>query len=361
MSTGDQSEYLRKKMAERRVNSVTSSAPSFMKSGFQRWAENERPTRMGGAEKEPLEVSRDGGRNILPELRKLGQRQYQKFYEMEGGAKHIKGDESESEEEMEGGRIMSEEIHRNVGAGLGKMALGEIGKQVGKYAAPILEPCEEGWKDEGVTCSKTVPKKVKKIGGGFKVQQQGQWWYVMDTQADGSIHVKAGPFKTKAEAEKAHKEENKDLSNKQPKREKKHKKDEDSESDDEEKASASNILANMKHKHGKGMTATSATMGHPKPVRTVKDGVVEGRGKLILEHKDSGHGNELIMGKGRISSKIRESKASILGAEGKVEEQGSGKKRSSARGELVKKIMREKGLSLPQASKYVKEHNLYKG
>jgi hypothetical protein len=31
----------------------------------------------------------------------------------------------------------------------------------------------------------------------------------------------------------------------------------------------------------------------------------------------------------------------------------------SARGEIVKKVMREKGLSLPQASKYVKEHGLY--
>ena len=31
----------------------------------------------------------------------------------------------------------------------------------------------------------------------------------------------------------------------------------------------------------------------------------------------------------------------------------------SARGEIVKKVMREQGLSLPQASKYVKEHGLY--
>ena len=36
-----------------------------------------------------------------------------------------------------------------------------------------------------------------------------------------------------------------------------------------------------------------------------------------------------------------------------------GKKKSSARGAIVKKVMREKGLSLPQASKYVKEHGLY--
>jgi hypothetical protein len=34
-------------------------------------------------------------------------------------------------------------------------------------------------------------------------------------------------------------------------------------------------------------------------------------------------------------------------------------KKPSARGEIVKKVMREQGLSLPQASKYVKEHGLY--
>jgi hypothetical protein len=36
-----------------------------------------------------------------------------------------------------------------------------------------------------------------------------------------------------------------------------------------------------------------------------------------------------------------------------------GAKRSSARGAIVKEIMKKKGLSLPEASKYVKEHNLY--
>lgn len=36
-----------------------------------------------------------------------------------------------------------------------------------------------------------------------------------------------------------------------------------------------------------------------------------------------------------------------------------GGKKPSARGAIVKKVMHEKGLSLPQASKYVKEHGLY--
>jgi len=33
--------------------------------------------------------------------------------------------------------------------------------------------------------------------------------------------------------------------------------------------------------------------------------------------------------------------------------------KKSERGEIVKRVMREQGLSLPQASKYVKEHGLY--
>ena len=45
-----------------------------------------------------------------------------------------------------------------------------------------------------------------------------------------------------------------------------------------------------------------------------------------------------------------------LGVEGLMA--GAGKSRSG-RGAIVKKIMAEKGLSLPMASKYVKEHNLY--
>ena len=32
---------------------------------------------------------------------------------------------------------------------------------------------------------------------------------------------------------------------------------------------------------------------------------------------------------------------------------------STKRGEIIKQVMKEQGLSLPQASKYVKENNLY--
>jgi hypothetical protein len=38
----------------------------------------------------------------------------------------------------------------------------------------------------------------------------------------------------------------------------------------------------------------------------------------------------------------------------------SGGKRPSARNVLVRQIMKEKGMSLPQASRHIKENNLYK-
>ena len=43
----------------------------------------------------------------------------------------------------------------------------------------------------------------------------------------------------------------------------------------------------------------------------------------------------------------------------KVQKKGSGIKRPNPRGEIVKKVMKQHGLSLSQASSYVKQHNLY--
>jgi hypothetical protein len=40
--------------------------------------------------------------------------------------------------------------------------------------------------------------------------------------------------------------------------------------------------------------------------------------------------------------------------------EGAGKKKTNKRAEIVKKVMQEKGMKLIEASKYVKEHGLYK-
>jgi hypothetical protein len=52
MSTGDQTEYVRRKAEERNRGRHHRSA-QFMKSAFDEWAESERPARFGGAEKVP--------------------------------------------------------------------------------------------------------------------------------------------------------------------------------------------------------------------------------------------------------------------------------------------------------------------
>jgi hypothetical protein len=49
--------------------------------------------------------------------------------------------------------------------------------------------------------------------------------------------------------------------------------------------------------------------------------------------------------------------AAAYNKKGKSEVMGG--RKPSARGAIVKQVMHEHGLSLPQASKYVKEHGLY--
>ena len=50
----------------------------------------------------------------------------------------------------------------------------------------------------------------------------------------------------------------------------------------------------------------------------------------------------------------------LLGLGEPKEEGGAKKKRSNARAEVVRQIMKQKGLNLIDASKHVKEHGLYK-
>ena len=62
MSTGDQTQYIRGKLAERGV----SQGVKFMKDGFDLWAESTAPARVGEMEKEPAEMTNmEGGRMTL--------------------------------------------------------------------------------------------------------------------------------------------------------------------------------------------------------------------------------------------------------------------------------------------------------
>lgn len=99
MSTGDQSEYLRKKMAERRAH--YEQGGEFMRSGFQKWAENERPARHGGAMKDPLaRASMKAGKDILTRVKSMGEDMFARHYK--GTARHIQGHDEESSSDEEG-------------------------------------------------------------------------------------------------------------------------------------------------------------------------------------------------------------------------------------------------------------------
>lgn len=350
MSTGDQSEYLRKKMAERRA--TYEQGGQFMRSGFQRWAENERPARQGGAMKEGLATaSMSAGKDILDRVKSLGEDMFAQYYK--GSARHIAGkheeSDSEEEEDVEGGRALAVGVEdEDMGRGysgvgysgngladtLAKGALSDLGKMAGKVGAPLLQPCEPGWKDEGVTCSKTVPKKLKTMGKG-KAEK------VTDEDIARMGRLPVGKGKTS----------------------------------DEVKRALAKAVEKAKSQVGFGKLEEHGA-------DLIKMGT-KGKGRLDCVHHEDGEGTHVrkvgrakvpmakehgvkpsmetyekqTLGKGTaksIADKVFIKKEDIMGEE---LPHGSGR---ASRAALVKKIMKEKGLSLPAASKYVKEHGLYK-
>lgn len=80
MSTGDQSEYMRGKMAER----GTSEGVQFSRDGFDRWAESTAPARAGQMEKEPAETQmvRTGGAMSVAQAKRLAQKYARKAVDM---------------------------------------------------------------------------------------------------------------------------------------------------------------------------------------------------------------------------------------------------------------------------------------
>jgi hypothetical protein len=79
----------------------------------------------------------------------------------------------------------------------------------------------------------------------------------------------------------------------------------------------------------------------------------KGKGKMECVHHEEGEGTVVKKAKGK--GKLAEHGADLI----KMGEKEGGSKRS-ARAAIVKRIMKEKGLSLPAASSYVKANGLYK-
>ena len=106
------------------------------------------------------------------------------------------------------------------------------------------------------------------------------------------------------------------------------------------KGGATNTDTGAYHGKGtkKGMTARRAYEGSGHHSDSDEDMV--GGGKLVCEHKEDGHGIEIKGGKKKRAPA----------------KEGDGRRK---RAEIVRKVMAEQGLKMIEASKYVKEHNLY--
>ena len=74
MSTGDQTQYVRSKIAER----GSTTGASFMTDGFDKWAESNAPARAGQMEKIPAETQmvNYGGAMSLSKAKKLQMSMY---------------------------------------------------------------------------------------------------------------------------------------------------------------------------------------------------------------------------------------------------------------------------------------------
>jgi hypothetical protein len=80
----------------------------------------------------------------------------------------------------------------------------------------------------------------------------------------------------------------------------------------------------------------------------------KGRGKMIITHLPEGHGEEIHIGKGIVSGPGFEA---VSG--GRKRKPVGPNDRRRARAEVVKKVMRERGVSMIEASKIVKAENLF--
>ena len=79
----------------------------------------------------------------------------------------------------------------------------------------------------------------------------------------------------------------------------------------------------------------------------VRTGRYEGKGKLLIQHLPEGKGEEMVVGK------------AMKGCGKKTRRPAGPSDGRRKRAEVVKKVMAEKGLSMIEASKYVKAHGLY--
>jgi hypothetical protein len=320
MSTGDQSEYLRKKMAERRSN--YEQGGQFMKSGYSLWAENERPARQGGAAKEASEkVSTKAGKDILDRVKSMGEDMFSQYYK--GSARHIAGHDEDSDSDtgggysgngMEGGEkpryymvptpaeVAARKAKADAKAHTGKGKLEEHGADLIKMSKGVSHKMPDGSMMAGLTHPKKGKGKMECVH-----HEDGHGTHVRRVGGAASMAVEeVGGRRRQTRKGKGFKE---------------------------------GVDASVKTADHIGDVAKHGYDAYEKGMAGDLFGAID-------ETKD-------VLSAGLLAKRSAQKAADEFAQMG-----GAGKR--NARAAIVKKIMKEKGLSLPAASKYVKEHGLYK-
>jgi len=129
MSTGDQTEYVRGKMAERGVGQQA----TFMKDGFDRWAESSEPAREGQMEKTPAETQMEGrgGALSVKSAKKL-------YSGMQVGKKAVKYAKSKYDE-LAGGDLMDKA--REIGSQV--KAILDVYRKISKFIDDFIQDLKD--------------------------------------------------------------------------------------------------------------------------------------------------------------------------------------------------------------------------
>jgi len=412
MSTGDDSLFIRGRLSDR----GTIQRGHFMKDGFDEWAESERPARLGGAEKEPAEkeMRRVGGATQSIE-HLLGHKHHRRVGgavkdDIDAGIKYFKEDISKwqlwklvpasikdfvakaielyetlksqapaikSALEMYGSSGVSVPLQAKSKQVLGAITKLGFGapqmKKIAKHLKHIEEAMSEHAGEDGVHFIRGLHKlhlgRTKKGGDAFDDKLDSITGAKTAVNAVSGYNATAkkvveglrGAYNIYDSVKKASPEIKSALRDYAP-------------------AAADKVIPIMEKvglgRRGSKKWIQEAVKGMKKGAFTKQalrhDELPEEYAEEVLEHpqhhtlktrrraqfveniqpKEGGFSLEEAKA---IAKKYAPSAVKLAKEYAKV---GKGKGKS-ARGEIVKKVMREKGLSLPEASKYVKEHGLY--
>jgi hypothetical protein len=363
MSTGDQTGYIRAKHEERGRDTNA----KFSVDGFDKWAESELPARVGGAEKVPTEIQRmpsrivggvrthskmAGGALDLQGLIGMAQQLYDFYQKAKDYTKTVKEDlrgENIPEKYRATGKMIADTLEK---IGLGKaphVALKEcLDENCEMHGGAGAVDFIKNMGQKFVTFYNWFLKYKEPIHGILKLKSLNPPGFDYPKQFSGMLSsVGLGKPCNCGGARKA------------PSREQLEKALRDSREGFVSPHVRSTVSA---------MSAIEAAKAERKRIAALKKSM-RGRGEVMKRMEESDVSGpryeEAYMNDGMSMAPMARDMGGVP-ARSSMAKSGmapaascSGGRKPSARNLIVKQIMAKHGLSLPQASKYVKEHGLY--